>query len=153
MKLSLGNLLHSFGFTTLNVLICLSNVLYAPVIYFLRYFYEFKPLESNELNAISNNQGVIGGPGFKRFTNEDDDDEYYGGQQRQQQNYSSQQQQQQPGYNSSEYTNIDSQQHQQQQQWENQHQQQHQHQHQQQQQQQQQQWNNYGNNGRSGFLL
>lgn len=109
----IGNLLHSFGFTFLNVLICLSNVLYAPVIYFLRYFYEFKPLESNELNAISNNQGVIGGPGFKRFTNEDDDDEYYGGQQRQQ----SQQQQgynNQPGYNSADYTSIDDQQQQQQ---------------------------------------
>lgn len=55
---------------------------------------------------------MIGGPGFKRFTNEDDDDEYYGGQQRQQ----NQQQQQpqgynsQPGYNSADYTNIDGQQ-------------------------------------------
>jgi DHA1 family vesicular acetylcholine transporter-like MFS transporter 3 len=66
-----GNLLHSFGFSFLNFGICFSNLLYAPVIYFLRYFYEFKPLESNELNALSNQQSTIGGAGFKRFTNDD----------------------------------------------------------------------------------
>lgn len=64
-----GNIMYLFGFTALNVGIFLSNVLYAPVIYFLRYFYEFKPLESSELNAISN--GQIKGVGFKKFENED----------------------------------------------------------------------------------
>ena len=63
--------MHTMGFTVLNVGICVSNLLYAPVIYFLRYFYEFKPLESNELNAISNNQSTIGGAGFKRFNNDE----------------------------------------------------------------------------------
>lgn len=85
-----GNLLHSFGFTFLNFGICFSNLLYAPVIYFLRYFYEFKPLESNELNAISNNQSTIGGAGFKRFNN--DEPEF-----NQQQNYNT------------EYTSMDNQ--------------------------------------------
>jgi DHA1 family vesicular acetylcholine transporter-like MFS transporter 3 len=65
-----GNLMHLIGFTGLNMIICFSNLLYAPVIYFLRYFYEFKPLESNELSAISNNQSAVGGAGFKRFVNE-----------------------------------------------------------------------------------
>ena len=64
-----GNFMYAFGFTALNMVICFSNLLYAPVIYFLRYFYEFKPLESNELNAISNAQGAISGAGFKRFNN------------------------------------------------------------------------------------
>lgn len=67
-----GNLYHWIGFTALNMIICFSNLLYAPVIYFLRYFYEFKPLESNELSAISNNQSAIGGAGFKRFVNDED---------------------------------------------------------------------------------
>lgn len=62
-----GNLYHVLGFFALNMAICFSNLLYAPVIYFLRYFYEFKPLESNELSAISNAQGAIAGAGFKRF--------------------------------------------------------------------------------------
>lgn len=66
-----GNIYHLAGFFALNMGICFSNVLYAPVIYFLRYFYEFKPLESNELSAISNAQGAIAGAGFKRFNNDD----------------------------------------------------------------------------------
>lgn len=68
-----GNIMHLFGFFALNMGICFSNLLYAPVIYFLRYFYEFKPLESNELNAISNAQSAVGGAGFKRFVNDDTD--------------------------------------------------------------------------------
>ncbi|CAF0786098.1 unnamed protein product [Brachionus calyciflorus] len=66
-----GNMMYLFGFTALNIGIFLSNILYAPVIYFLRYFYEFKPLETNELTAISNAQSKIGGAGFKRFVNDD----------------------------------------------------------------------------------
>lgn len=66
-----GNIMHSYGFFALNMGICVSNLLYAPVIYFLRYFYEFKPLESNELSAISNAQSSVGGAGFKRFANDD----------------------------------------------------------------------------------
>jgi multidrug resistance protein len=69
-----GNIMHTFGFFALNFGICFSNLLYAPVIYFLRYFYEFKPLESNELSAISNNQAAIAGAGFKRFGNDDTGD-------------------------------------------------------------------------------
>ena len=69
-----GNILHWAGFTALNMGICFSNLAYAPVIYFLRYFYEFKPLESNELSAISNAQGAIAGAGFKRFVNDNDND-------------------------------------------------------------------------------
>lgn len=73
-----GNIMYLFGFTALNIGIFLSNILYAPVIYFLRYFYEFKPLESNELSAISTGQNM--GSGFKKFENEDQDltqpDEY-----------------------------------------------------------------------------
>ena len=69
-----GNIMFSFGFTALNMGICFSNLLYAPVIYFLRYFYEFKPLESNELSAISNAQSSVGGGGgFKRFVNDETD--------------------------------------------------------------------------------
>ena len=48
---------------------------YTPALFFLRYFYEFKPLESNELSAISNAQSAIGGAGFKRFRDDDDDDQ------------------------------------------------------------------------------
>ncbi len=69
-----GNIMHTFGFFALNFGICFSNLLYAPVIYFLRYFYEFKPLESNELSAISNNQAAIAGAGFKRFVNDDNNE-------------------------------------------------------------------------------
>lgn len=69
-----GNITHLFGFFALNMGICLSNLAYAPVLYFLRYFYEFKPLESNELSAISNAQGAIAGAGFKRFRNDDTSD-------------------------------------------------------------------------------
>ncbi len=93
-----GNLMHWIGFTALNMIICFSNLLYAPVIYFLRYFYEFKPLESNELSAISNNQSAIGGAGFKRFVNEDENDF--------QQQHQQQQHQQQQGFNP-DYTAID----------------------------------------------
>lgn len=55
--------------------ICLSNLAYTPALFFLRYFYEFKPLESNELSAISNAQSAVGGAGFKRFRNDDGDDD------------------------------------------------------------------------------
>lgn len=48
---------------------------YTPALFFLRYFYEFKPLESNELSAISNAQSAVGGAGFKRFRNDDADDD------------------------------------------------------------------------------
>lgn len=69
-----GNFMHAFGFTALNMTICVTNLAYAPVIYFLRYFYEFKPLESNELSAISNQQSAIGSAGFRRFVNDDGGD-------------------------------------------------------------------------------
>lgn len=67
-----GNMVHTFGFFALNMGICVSNLAYTPALFFLRYFYEFKPLESNELSAISNAQSAVGGAGFKRFRNDDD---------------------------------------------------------------------------------
>jgi multidrug resistance protein len=67
-----SNIVYGLGFTALNIGICFSNLLYAPVIYFLRYFYEFKPLEVNELSAISSKMNANSGAGFKQFVNDYD---------------------------------------------------------------------------------
>jgi DHA1 family vesicular acetylcholine transporter-like MFS transporter 3 len=48
-----GGITAKFSFTALNIGICFSNLLYAPVLYLLRSFYQFKPLESTELDALS----------------------------------------------------------------------------------------------------
>ena len=48
-----GGITAKFSFTALNMGICFSNLLYAPVLYLLRSFYQFKPLESTELDALS----------------------------------------------------------------------------------------------------
>ena len=54
-----GGITAKFSFTALNMGICFSNLLYAPVLYLLRSFYQFKPLESTELNALSSQSNEI----------------------------------------------------------------------------------------------
>jgi len=44
-----GSIVYSTNFLTLNLLIFLSNIIYAPVLYNLRHFYVYKPMENNEL--------------------------------------------------------------------------------------------------------
>jgi hypothetical protein len=44
-----GSIVHTTNFFTLNILIFLSNIAYAPVLYILRHFYVYKPMENNEL--------------------------------------------------------------------------------------------------------
>ena len=48
-----GSIVHMTNFFTLNILIFLSNILYAPVLYILRHFYAYKPMEHNELTSLS----------------------------------------------------------------------------------------------------
>jgi DHA1 family vesicular acetylcholine transporter-like MFS transporter 3 len=63
-----GNIVHQYGFMALNIGICISNLLYAPVLYMLRGFYEFKPLESEELDAITGHRSA----GTARFDRSND---------------------------------------------------------------------------------
>jgi hypothetical protein len=44
-----GSIVHTTNFFTLNILIFLSNIIYAPALYILRHFYAYKPMENNEL--------------------------------------------------------------------------------------------------------
>lgn len=46
-----GTVVEAIGFTALNVGIAFSNLLYAPVLVYLRHIYDFKPLE-NEANIL-----------------------------------------------------------------------------------------------------
>lgn len=46
-----GGVIDAIGFTALNFLIAFSNLLYAPVLMYLRNIYDFKPLE-NEANIL-----------------------------------------------------------------------------------------------------
>jgi DHA1 family vesicular acetylcholine transporter-like MFS transporter 3 len=46
-----GGVVEAIGFTALNVGIAFSNLLYAPVLMYLRHIYDFKPLE-NEANIL-----------------------------------------------------------------------------------------------------
>ncbi|KAL1139528.1 hypothetical protein AAG570_006511 [Ranatra chinensis] len=46
-----GSVVEAIGFTALNVGIAFSNLLYAPVLIYLRHIYDFKPLE-NEANIL-----------------------------------------------------------------------------------------------------
>ncbi|XP_069671917.1 vesicular acetylcholine transporter-like isoform X1 [Periplaneta americana] len=46
-----GGVVEAIGFTALNVGIAFSNLLYAPVLVYLRHIYDFKPLE-NEANIL-----------------------------------------------------------------------------------------------------
>ncbi|XP_056641705.1 vesicular acetylcholine transporter [Diorhabda carinulata] len=46
-----GGVVEAIGFTALNVLIAFSNLLYAPVLMYLKHIYDFKPFE-NEANVL-----------------------------------------------------------------------------------------------------
>lgn len=46
-----GEVVESIGFTALNLFIAFSNLLYAPVLMYLRHIYDFKPFE-NEANIL-----------------------------------------------------------------------------------------------------
>lgn len=49
-----GEIVEAIGFTSLNVMIAFSNLLYAPVMYRLRNIYDFKPFQ-NEANILMAN--------------------------------------------------------------------------------------------------
>uniref|UniRef100_A0A336MP64 CSON002013 protein n=2 Tax=Culicoides sonorensis TaxID=179676 RepID=A0A336MP64_CULSO len=114
-----GAIVELIGFTALNILIAFSNLLYAPVLMYLRNIYDFKPFE-NEANILMqdppnkeyqtytmHNQQPVGGDvknhleyGYEQQggiaeTNIDQDQNGY---QYQQQNDSQSYQQYQPGY-------------------------------------------------------
>ncbi|CAG5034134.1 unnamed protein product [Parnassius apollo] len=46
-----GEVVEAIGFTALNLLIAFSNLLYAPMLMYLRHIYDFKPFE-NEANVL-----------------------------------------------------------------------------------------------------
>lgn len=46
-----GEVVEAIGFTALNLFIAFSNLLYAPVLMYLRHIYDFKPFE-NEANIL-----------------------------------------------------------------------------------------------------
>jgi DHA1 family vesicular acetylcholine transporter-like MFS transporter 3 len=48
-----GSIVYTTNFFTLNILIFISNIVYAPVLYNLRHFYAYRPMENNELISIS----------------------------------------------------------------------------------------------------
>ncbi|CAF3532342.1 unnamed protein product [Adineta steineri] len=47
-----GSIVHTTNFFTLNILIFLSSILYAPALYILRHFYAYKPMENNETQSL-----------------------------------------------------------------------------------------------------
>ncbi|CAF1078563.1 unnamed protein product [Adineta steineri] len=61
-----GSIVYATNFLTLNILIFVSNIAYAPVLYFLRNFYAFKPLENDELKSFAH----------QPLQNEPDEDNY-----------------------------------------------------------------------------
>ncbi|CAF2421123.1 unnamed protein product [Rotaria sp. Silwood2] len=61
-----GSIVYATNFLTLNILIFVSNVAYAPVLYFLRNFYTYKPMENDELTSFAH----------QPLHNEPDDDNY-----------------------------------------------------------------------------
>ncbi|XP_014768159.1 probable vesicular acetylcholine transporter-B [Octopus bimaculoides] len=46
-----GGIVHSIGFLALNILICISNVLYAPALIYLNKAYAYKPFENEEMKT------------------------------------------------------------------------------------------------------
>jgi hypothetical protein len=48
-----GSIVYTTNFLVLNVLIFISNIAYAPVLYFLRNFYAYKPMENDELASFA----------------------------------------------------------------------------------------------------
>ncbi|CAF1021284.1 unnamed protein product [Rotaria sp. Silwood1] len=61
-----GSIVYATNFLTLNILIFVSNVAYAPVLYILRNFYTYKPMENDELTSFAHHP----------LHNEPDDDKY-----------------------------------------------------------------------------
>ncbi|KAK7601144.1 hypothetical protein V9T40_008585 [Parthenolecanium corni] len=49
-----GEIVEAIGFTSLNIMIAFSNLMYAPVLYRLRNIYDFKPFQ-NEANILMSN--------------------------------------------------------------------------------------------------
>lgn len=54
-----GNVLAKYSFFALNFGICASNILYAPVLYFLRTVYAYKPFENVEEHEIKQVYGSL----------------------------------------------------------------------------------------------
>jgi hypothetical protein len=48
-----GSIVYTANFLTLNLLIFISNIAYAPVLYILRNFYAYKPMETDELASFA----------------------------------------------------------------------------------------------------
>jgi hypothetical protein len=48
-----GSIVYTTNFLVLNLLIFISNIAYAPVLYFLRNFYAYKPMENDELTSFA----------------------------------------------------------------------------------------------------
>ncbi len=48
-----GSIVYTTNFLVLNVLIFVSNIAYAPVLYILRNFYAYKPMETDELASFA----------------------------------------------------------------------------------------------------
>lgn len=61
-----GSIVYATNFLTLNMLIFVSNIAYAPVLYFLRNFYAFKPMENDEIRSFAH----------QPLQNEPEDDSY-----------------------------------------------------------------------------
>jgi len=61
-----GSIVYATNFLTLNILIFVSNIAYAPVLYFLRNFYAYKPMENDEMSSFAH----------QPLHNEPEDDNY-----------------------------------------------------------------------------
>jgi hypothetical protein len=48
-----GSIVYATNFYTLNILIFVSNIAYVPVLYILRHFYTYSPMENDELTLLS----------------------------------------------------------------------------------------------------
>lgn len=54
-----GSIVHSIGFLALNILICISNILYAPALYYLNKAYQYTPFENEEMKTpVTENRGL-----------------------------------------------------------------------------------------------
>lgn len=51
-----GSITQNYSFFALNMGIFVSNIIYAPLLYVLKNFYQYKPLDCSELNSLSNAQ-------------------------------------------------------------------------------------------------
>lgn len=48
-----GSIVYATNFLVLNMLIFVSNIAYAPVLYILRNFYAYKPMEGEEIRSFA----------------------------------------------------------------------------------------------------